>query len=78
MSEARLDIIDQRLDRVEPNIVAIRASLARIEGALPHFATKEDVAEAMLQVTKSQRTMVASIVAASIAVASVAAILWPV
>ncbi len=77
MTEAQFDIIDQRLERVEPNIVAIRASLARIEGAFPHFATKEDVAEAMLHATKSQRAMVASIVAAGIAVASVAAMTWP-
>ena len=78
MSEARFDIIDQRQERVEPNIVAIRASLARIESALPHSATKKDMAEVMLHATKSRRAMVVSIVAAGIAVASAAAIFWPV
>ena len=91
MSEARFDIIDQRLDRIEvrmdrmdgrmdrmeSNILAITASTARIEGALPHIATKEDVAEAKLYATKSQRAMVASIVAAGIAVAGLPAKLWP-
>ena len=77
MSEARFDTIDQRMDRMEPNILAITASLTRIEGALPHIATKEDVAEAMLCATKSHRAMVASIVAAGVAVASVAAVLSP-
>ena len=77
MSEARFDIIDQPMDRTESNILAIRASMARLEGALPHIAAKEDVAEAMLHATKSQRAMVASIVAPGIAVAGVAAILGP-
>ena len=67
MSEARFDIIDQPMDRTESNILAIRASMARLEGALPHIATKEDVAEAKLHEMKSQRAMVASIVAAGIA-----------
>ena len=78
MIETRFNIIDQRLERVEPNIVANRASLARIESALPHFATRKDMADVLLHATKPRRGMVVSIFAAGIAVASVAAIFWPV
>ena len=77
MSEPRFDIIDQRSEAMESNIVALTASLARIERAFSHSATKEDVTEIMLYAAKSQRAMIGSIVAACIAVAGVAAMLWP-
>ena len=74
--DGRMDRMDGRMDRMESNILAITASTARIEGALPHLATKEDVVEAKLYATKSQRAMVVSMVAAGVAVAGVVARLW--
>ena len=75
--DERMDRMDMRMDRMESGILALTASMARIEDALPHIATKEDVAQAKLYATKSQRAMVASIVAAGIAVAGGSARLWP-
>ena len=75
--DERMDRMDGRMDRMESNILAITASTAKIEGALPHIATKEDVAEAKLYATKSQWAMVGSIVAAGVAIAGVLARLWP-
>ena len=75
--DMRMDRMDGRMDRMESGILALTASMARIEDALPHIATKEDVARAKLYATKSQRAMVASIVAAGIAVAGGSARLWP-
>ena len=71
------DRMDRCMERIESNLLAITESTARIEGALPHIATKEDVAEAKLYATKSQRAMVASIIAAGVAIGGVVARLWP-
>ena len=51
--DMRMDRMDGRMDRMESSILALTASMARIEDALPHIATKEDVAQAKLYATKS-------------------------
>ena len=50
----RLDRIERGIEKTQEDVSALRESVGRIEGKLPHLATEKEVEEATHQATKAQ------------------------
>jgi len=72
----RLDRIERGIEKIQEDLSALRESVGRIEGNLPHLATKEEVEQAKHQATKAQYSVFVSIIAVLTAVASLITRLW--
>ena len=61
--DARLERIEVDVRELKSDMKEVRLSLAKIEGALPHFATKEEVEQAKHEATKGKYGMIVGVVA---------------
>ncbi len=61
--DARLERIEADVRELKSDMKEVRLSLAKIEGALPYFATKEEVEQAKHEATKGKYSMILSVVA---------------
>ena len=79
----RLDRIERGIEKLEAEmkevrgeLSGIRESIGRIEGALPHFATKAEVEEAKHEATRGKYGMLISLIAVAFAALSLITRIW--
>ena len=75
-NDNRLDRIERGIEKIQEDVSALRESVGRIEGKLPHLATDREVEEAKHEATKAKYSVLVSVIAVVVAMASLITRLW--